>query len=55
MDPRPAGTIMSDYLIEAQFIPYFNNHLLKRQVRAVAVDAIKDMQYGEIIEDMVDQ
>ena len=47
------GTVGNDYLLEAFFIPFFNNTLLKPMVREAASDAIQDIYLGEVIEDMV--
>ena len=41
-------------MLEGSFYPWFNNYLIRNQVREVAVDAIQDMNVGEILEDMVD-
>ena len=45
---------MKDYLLEASFIPYFNNVLLKDMVRETAQETINDIIMGEIVEDMVE-
>lgn len=47
-------TVLKDYLLEASFIPYFNNVLLKDVVRETAVDTINDILMGEVLEDWVD-
>lgn len=47
-------TVMKDYLLEASFIPYFNNVLLKDVVRETAQETINDILMGEILEDWVE-
>jgi hypothetical protein len=45
---------MSDYVLEAAFINYFTNTLLKQQLREVAQESVEQIVVGEIIEDMVE-
>ena len=49
------GTLISDYLLEGSFYPWFNNYLMRNEVREVAADALQDMMVGEIVEDMVEE
>lgn len=49
------GGVVFDYLIEAQFIGFFNNYYIKREVEHTVRDAIEDLAIGEVIEDMVDR
>ena len=46
---------MSDYIIEAQFINFFTNVLLKDQLREVAKESVEQIVVGEIVEDMVEK
>jgi hypothetical protein len=45
------GGVVFDYLIEAQFISFFNNYYIRRQVEDSVRDAIEDLAIGEVIED----
>lgn len=47
--------IVFDYLIEAQFIGFFNNYYIRREVEHTVKDAIEDIAAGEVIEDLVDR
>ena len=49
------SNVVFDYLIEAQFISFFNNYWMRREVRAVCKDTLEDIIIGEIIEDYVDR
>ena len=46
--------LVQDYLIEAQFIGFFNNYWIKREVQHTVRDAVEDLAIGEVIEDMID-
>lgn len=48
-------SIVFDYLIEAQFIGFFNNYYIRREVEHTVKDAIEDIAAGEVIEDLVDR
>ena len=52
-DMKEKDTVGNDYLLEAFFIPFFNNILLKPLVREAVSDSIQDIYLGEVIEDMV--
>lgn len=54
-NPNKPGSLLNEYIIEGSFYPWFNNTLVKDQVRAVARDALMDCMVGEILEDMVDE
>jgi hypothetical protein len=41
-------------MLEGSFYPWFNNYLIRNEVRAVARDALQDCMVGEILEDMVE-
>ena len=47
-------TVMKDYLLEASFIPYFNNVMLRNMVRETAQDTLETVIIGEILEDWVE-
>lgn len=47
--------VVYDYLIEAQFIGFFNNYYIRRQVQQSVKDAVDDLLIGEIIEDYCDR
>lgn len=47
--------LVFDYLIEAQFIGFFNNYYIRREVEHTVKDAIEDVAVGEVIEDLVDR
>lgn len=49
------GGVVFDYLIEAQFISFFNNYYIRRQVEHSVRDAIEDVAIGEVIEDYCDR
>jgi hypothetical protein len=46
--------VMKDYLLEASFIPYFNNVMLRNMVRETAQDTLETVIIGEILEDWVE-
>lgn len=48
------NTVMKDYLLEASFIPYFNNVLLKDILRETAQETIDSIIIGEVLEDWCD-
>lgn len=48
-------SLVFDYLIEAQFIGFFNNYYIRREVQHTVKDAIEDLAVGEVIEDLVDR
>ena len=48
-------TILKDYVLEASFIPYFNNVLLKQMVEETANESLEMILVGEVVEDMVDK
>ena len=45
-------TILKDYVLEASFIPYFNNVLLRQMVEETASESIEMILIGEVVEDM---
>lgn len=47
--------VVYDYLIEAQFIGFFNNYYIRREVEHSVKDAVEDLVIGEIIEDYVER
>ena len=47
-------TVMKDYLMEASFIPYFNNVMLRNVMRHVANETINELLLGEAVEDIVE-
>lgn len=49
------GNVVFDYLIEAQFIGFFNNYYIRREVEHSVKDAIEDLAIGEVIEDLCDR
>ena len=49
------SNVVFDYLIEAQFISFFNNYWIRREVKDVVRDTVDDIVIGEIIEDYVDR
>ncbi|CDW83626.1 iq calmodulin-binding motif family protein [Stylonychia lemnae] len=49
------GNVVFDYLIEAQFIGFFNNYYIRREVEHTVKDAIEDLAVGEVIEDLCDR
>jgi hypothetical protein len=53
VDLSNPNAIINDYLFEASFIPYFNNVMLKNELRSVAKDAIHMTIIGELVDDMV--
>ena len=46
---------MSDYIMEASFINYFTNVLLKQQLREVAQESVEAIVVGEVVEDMIEK
>lgn len=49
------GGLVQDYLIEAQFIGFFNNYWIRKEIQHTVKDAIEDLAVGEVIEDMIDR
>jgi hypothetical protein len=49
------SNVVFDYLIEAQFISFFNNYWIRREVKDVVRDTVDDIIIGEIIEDYLDR
>lgn len=49
------GGVVYDYLIEAQFIGFFNNYYIRREVEHTVRDAMDDLVIGEIIEDYIER
>jgi hypothetical protein len=49
------GNVVFDYLIEAQFIGFFNNYYIRREVEHSVRDAVEDLAIGEVIEDLCDR
>ena len=45
-------SVISNYMLEASFIPYFSG-MLRRQVREVALDCVELISIGEVIEAML--
>ena len=45
------NTVVFDYMIEAQFIGFFNNYFIRREIHHTCKDAIDDIAIGEVIED----
>lgn len=54
LNEQKQGSLMSDYMLEASFIPYFNNRILAPFVRQIAVEAIFEVSAGEIVEELVE-
>ena len=42
-------------MMQASFIPYFNNKMIKPLVRGVAMEAMEDVAIGEVVSDMLDK
>ena len=49
------NNIVFDYLIEAQFIGFFNNYYIRREVENTVKDTVEDIVIGEVIEDYVER
>ena len=49
------SSVVYDYLIEAQFIGFFNNYYIRREVEHSVHDAVEDLVVGEVIEDYVER
>lgn len=49
------SSLVFDYLIEAQFIGFFNNYYIRREVEHTVKDAFEDLAVGEVIEDYVER
>lgn len=47
-------TIIKDYMLEASFIPYFNNVMMKNMLRWLVNDTVNDLLLGEAVEDIVE-
>ena len=48
-------SVVFDYLVEAQFIGFFNNYYIRREVIHSVADAMEDLAIGEVIEDYCDR
>ena len=49
------SSVINDYMMQASFIPYFNNKMIKPLVRGVAMEAMEDVAIGEVVSDMLDK
>jgi hypothetical protein len=49
------GSLVFEYLVEAQFIGLFNNYYIRREVEHTVADAFEDLAAGEVIEDYVER